>query len=67
MTRIQRTLRLPSGLKITEILTRYPCRHLHYRYDVDGKGPSRAKRVRKGSAAWQRFWKLKEEMEEQDD
>lgn len=62
MKYIYRELRLSDGLFITERITRYSCRHVHYKYKIEGKGPDRARRVTADSVVRRRFDQLVEVM-----
>lgn len=50
------------GSTFTDTYTKYPCRHMHHKYDMDGSGPKRARRVKKGSFHYERGKKLLEAM-----
>ena len=50
-------------LKFHDVWTIYPCRHVHFKWSIDGKGPKRAVRLKKGSFHYERMKQYLKEME----
>ena len=50
------------GLKFHDEWTIYPCRHIHFKWSIDGKGPKKSRRLKKGSVHYERMKQVIEEM-----
>ena len=48
------------GKTFHDVWTIYPCRHIHFKWSMDGEGPKRAKRLKAGSVHYKRLKKLME-------
>ena len=44
-----------DGLEFHDTYSLYPCRHVHHKWAIDGKGPKRARRIKMSSVAMKRL------------